>query len=328
MDQPVDVTTAYSEALVEIGRAFPNVVVLDADLPDSCMTEPFYKAFPGRAFDLGVAEQSLPTFAAGLALVGKIPFYNTFAVFAVHRGFDMIRQSVAYNRANVKIVGHAAGQSLGYAGPSHHTLEDISALRALPNMTILSPADALEARQMVRWMVEYDGPVYLRLSRAVVPPFHAPDYRFELGKTELARAGRDVSVFVTGDLIILALQLHDTLKAEGISAQVVSVPTLKPLPPQEIIRHAQSTRAAITLEDHNIIGGLGSAVAEIYAEYLQKPVKRIGIPDTFTESDDCDVLRAAYGLSLDAATKCVRELLGEVRVQRTPSSEFIQLIFE
>ena len=309
MDKPVDIATAYSEALIEIGRAFPNVVVLDADIPDSCMTEPFYKAFPGRAFDLGVAEQSLPTFAAGLALVGKIPFYNTFAVFAVRRGFDMIRQSVAYNRANVKIVGHAAGQSLGYAGPSHHTLEDISVLRALPNMTILSPSDAIEARQMMWWMVEYDGPVYLRLARVAVPPFHAPDYRFELGKTELVRAGSDVSVFVTGDLIMLALQLHDTLKAEGINVQVVNVPTIKPLLPQEIVCHGKSTRGAITLEDHNIIGGLGSAVAEIYAEYLQKPVKRIGIPDTFTESDDCDVLRGAYGLSVSETIKVTKSML-------------------
>ena len=308
MDKPKDITTAYSDALVEIGRAFPNVVVLDADIPDSCLTEPFYQAFPGRAFDLGVAEQSLPTFAAGLALVGKIPFYNTFAVFAVHRGLDMLRQSVAYNRANVKIVGHAAGQSLGYAGPSHHTLEDISVLRALPTITILSPSDASEARQMVWWIAEYDGPVYLRLSRAVVPAIHSPDYRFQVGKTELLRDGNDISVFVTGDLVMLALALHDKLAAEGIGVQVVNVPTLKPLPPEEIVRHGRKTRAALTLEDHNVFGGLGSAIAEIFAEHLQKPVKRIGIPDTFTESDDCEVLRAAYGLGLEERVSTLRKL--------------------
>jgi transketolase len=309
MSQAVDVTTAYSEALVEVGRAFPGVVVLDADIPDSCMTEPFYRAFPGRAFDLGIAEQSLPTFAAGLALVGKIPFYNTFAVFAVHRGLDMIRQSVAYNRANVKIVGHAAGQSLGYAGPSHHTLEDIAALRALPNMAILSPADAVEARQMVWWMAQHDGPVYLRLSRNPVDAFHAPDYRFDLGRTERLREGDDVSVFATGDLAALALALHDRLREEGIAAQVVNVPTLKPLPAEEIFRHGRLTRAALTIEDHNVFGGLGSAVAEIYAESLPKRVARLGIPDTFTESDDCSVLRDAYGLSLDDAQRAVRRIL-------------------
>lgn len=309
MTQARDVTTAYSEALVEVGGAFPNVVVLDADIPDSCMTEPFYRAFPGRAFDLGIAEQSLPTLAAGLALVGKIPFYNTFAVFAVHRGLDMIRQSVAYNRANVKIVGHAAGLSLGYAGPSHHALEDVAALRALPSLTILSPSDAVEVRQMVWWMAQYDGPVYLRLSRSAVPAIYAPDYRFEVGKTVRLREGSDVSVFVTGDLVVLALALHDRFAAEGIGVQVVTVPTLKPLPPEEILRHGRLTRAALTIEDHNVFGGLGSAVAEIYAEHLPKRVIRLGIPDTFTESDDCPVLRAAFGLSLEDAVRAVRRLL-------------------
>ena len=309
MSEAPDITTAFSQALVEVGAAYPNVVVLDADIPDSCMTEPFYAAYPERAFDLGVAEQSLPTIAAGLALTGKIPFYNTFAVFAVHRCFDMIRQSVAYNRANVKIIGHAAGQSLGYAGPSHHTLEDIAAMRALPHMVILSPSDAEETRQMVWWMAEYDGPVYLRLSRSRVPPVHAPGYRFQLGQMERLREGDDVSVFVTGDLVTLALQLHDHLGQRGISLQVVNVPTLKPLPPAAILAHAAQTRAGLTIEDHNVYGGLGSAVAEIYAEYLPKPLHRLGIPDTFTESDDREVLLNAYGVSLEAAVDRVHQLL-------------------
>jgi transketolase len=310
MAEILDIPTAFSQTLVEIGAAYENLVVLDADLADSCKTEPFYEPFPDRVFDLGVAEQSLPTFAAGLALTGKIPFYNTFAVFAVHRGFDMIRQSVAYNNANVKIIGHAAGQSLGYAGPSHHTLEDLAAMRALPNMTILCPSDAEETRQMLWWMAEYEGPVYLRLSRSRVPPIHAPNYRFAVGKTERLRDGADVSVFVTGDLIMLALELYDRLDAEGVGVQVINVPTLKPLPPEEIVRHGQETRAALTLEDHNIYGGLGSAVAEIYAEHLQKPVKRMGIPDTFTESDDLGVLLNAYGVSVEAAANVVHDLLG------------------
>jgi transketolase len=310
MDQAIDIPTAFSETLVEVGRAHENVVVLDADIADSCKTEGFHAAFPERAFDLGVAEQSLPTFAAGLALTGKIPFYNTFAVFAVHRGLDMIRQSVAYSRTNVKIIGHCAGQSLGYAGPTHHTVEDLSVMRALPHIVMLCPSDAEETRQMVWWMVEYEGPVYLRLSRSAVPSIHASDYQFEVSKTERLREGDDVSVFVTGDLALLALELHDAMKADDVGIQVINVPTLKPLPPKEIIRHGEHTRAAISIEDHNIIGGLGSMVAEIYAEHnLQKPLKRIGIPDTFTESDDRDVLLEAYGVSLEAATKVVRDLL-------------------
>ena len=304
-----DITKAYSEALVEVGRAFPSVVVLDSDIADSCQTEAFNHEFPERTFDLGVAEQSLPTFAAGLALVGKIPFYNSFAVFAVTRGVDMIRQSIAYNRANVKIVGHAAGQTMGYTGPSHHTLEDFSILRAIPGLTILNPCDAIETRQMVWAMAEYDGPVYLRLVRAAVPNPHQPGYRFEIGKAELMRDGGDLSIFVTGDLVILALQACSALAQQGVSAQVINVPTLKPLPSQEILQYGEQTRAALIIEDHNILGGLGSAVAEVYAERLCKPIRRMGIPDVFTESDEGAVLREAYGLNLEHALELAMECL-------------------
>jgi transketolase len=309
MTEIEDIPTAYSRTLVEIGEAFPDVIVLDADLADSCKTEAFNEAFPERTFDLGVAEQSLPTFAAGLALVGKIPIYNTFAVFAVHRGFDMVRQSIAYNQANVKIVGHAAGQAMGYAGPSHHTLEDLAAVRALPGFVILCPGDAVETRQMMHWMVQHQGPVYLRLSRAKVPPFYGPDEAFEVGRTLCVREGRDLSIYSCSDLITLALEAHEQLAQHGVSAQVVHVSTLKPLPAEEILRHAVRTRAAISLEDHSIYGGLGSAVAEIYAEHLDAPVKRMGIRDTFTESDDCDVLRASYGLSMDDISLAAEALL-------------------
>jgi transketolase len=307
---PEEMTSAYGAALVEVGRAFPNVVVLDSDIADSCKTEAFRAAFPARSVDLGVAEQSLPSVAAGLALVGKIPFYNSFAAFAVSRGVDIIRQSVAYNRANVKIVGHAAGQSMGYTGPSHHTLEDIAILRSIPGITILSPCDAVEARQMVWKMAEQRGPMYLRLTRSTMPNVHAEEYRFEIGKTERLREGDDVTLFVTGDLVMLALDIHEALRQEGIGAQVVNVPTLKPLPAEEILRHGRLTAGALTIEDHSVYGGLGSAVAEIYAEHLTKPVRRLGIPDTFTESDEGDVLRAAYGLNQERAVAQVWEMLG------------------
>jgi transketolase len=309
MSETVDIATAYAQALVEAGGLFPNLIVLDADLPDSCITEPFNRAYPQRTFDLGIAEQSLPTFAAGLALMGKIPFYNTFAVFAVTRGLDMVRQSIAYNHANVKIVGHAAGQSLGYAGPSHHSLEDISAMRAIPNLVILSPCDAEQTRQMVLWMADYNGPVYLRLPRSKVPAQHDPDYRFEVSKCELIFDGKDISIFTTGDLIGTARELRQKLLAEHIEAQVVNVPTLKPLPAEEILLYGRQTRAGLTIEDHNVFGGLGSAVAEIYAEFLEQPLKRIGIPDTFTESDDREVLLEAYGVSAGQALQAAHQLL-------------------
>ena len=178
MNAPIEITAAFGKALVEAGRANPTVVVIDSDIADSCMTEAFRAEFPERSIDLGVAEQSLPTIAAGLALTGKIPFYNSFAPFAALRGVDMIRQSIAYNRANVKIVGHAAGQTMGYTGPSHHTVEDVATLRAIPNLTILIPCDGTEVTQMVSEMVRHDGPVYLRLVRATVPDVHTPGYRF------------------------------------------------------------------------------------------------------------------------------------------------------
>ncbi len=306
---PQDIPSAYGDALVAIGKAFPEVIVLDSDIADSCKTEAFKQAFPDRSIDLGVAEQSLPSFAAGLALVGKTPFYNSFAAFAVERGVDIIRQSIAYNRANVKIVGHAAGQSMGYTGPSHHTLEDIAVLRSLPGMTILSPCDAEETRQMVWAMAEHKGPIYLRLARSAVPDVHAAGYQFVIGKTERLREGSDISIFVTGDMVMLALELYEALETEGIHAQVVNVPTIKPLAADEILEHGSLTRAALTIEDHNIIGGLGSAVAEIYAEHLARPLARLGIPDTFTESDEGDLLRAAYGLNRDAALAKVYSVL-------------------
>lgn len=293
-----DITAAYGQALIDLAEQNSNVVVLDADVADSCQTDAFAKKFPQRTFELGVAEQSLPTFSAGLALCGKIPFYNCFAPFAVGRSFDMIRQTLCYMRANVKIAGHCAGQSMGYTGPTHHTIEDIGALRTLPNMVILNPCDAEEARQMTFAAAGYNGPVYLRLVRMDVPAVHGPDYKFQIGKTDCLRQGSDVSLFVTGDMAGKCLSLANAIQQQhGLSVQVVNVPTLKPLAPQEIIAYGEQTRAAITVEDHSIIGGLGSLVCEIYSENLGKPVKRIGILDRFTESAPCEDLREKHGLS-------------------------------
>ncbi len=309
MPEREDLSAAFGKALEDLGRSHPAVVVLDTDIADSCHTEAFRRAYPDRAFDLGVAEQSLPTFAAGLALCGKIPFCNSFAVFAVTRGLDMIRQSVCYNRANVKIVGHAAGQTMGYTGPSHHTLEDIAALRSLPGMAIVTPCDAVELRQLVIALADWPGPAYLRLPRTAVPALHGPGYRFEMGKMDRLAEGGDVTLFSHGDLVHLALAAREELRARGIAARVVNAPCLKPLAEEEILRQGAGTRAALVVEDHSVMGGLGSAVAEAYARRLLAPVVRIGIPDTFTESDEFVALREKVGISVPAVVRAAAELL-------------------
>jgi transketolase len=292
----IDMARAYGDALVELGRSNPAVVVVDSDLSDSCQTETFRKEFPDRGFDIGISEQSLPTISAGLALCGKIPFYNTFAVFAVTRGLDMIRQSVCYNKANVKIVGHSAGQTMGYTGPSHHTIEDIAVMRALPGMAILSPSDAMEVKQMVLAMAEWCGPVYLRLPRASVPVVHVPSYSFTFGKVDCIADGRDVTVFSHGEVVGMALEARKELAHQGISARVVNVPCIKPL-------------SESAIEDHSVIGGLGGFVAESYSRWLKKPVVRIGIPDTFTESDEYPALLEKFGVSILAIVEGAKEVL-------------------
>jgi transketolase len=298
MSDQNDFAKVYAEALVAVGERFASVVVLDTDLPDSCNTQNFGKRFPERTWDIGIAEQSLPTIAAGLALCGRIPICNSFAVFAVHRGVDMIRQSVCYNRANVKIVGHAAGQSMGYTGPSHHTLEDIALLRALPGMTIFQPSDGIELAQMVPAMVELDGPVYLRIPRIVVEPVHGNDYVFRVGAPDLIKEGNDITIFATGEPVRRVLTLAGKLEqAHGLSVQVVNIPTLKPLDVAAVVALARKTRGAVTVEDHNVYGGLGGAIAEIYSEHVQQPVLRVGIGDTFTESASGSALQERYGAS-------------------------------
>ena len=287
----------YGDTLVKIGKLYPDVIVIDADLPDSCKTEKFAKEFPDRVWDIGIAEQSLPTISAGLALCDKIPIYNSFAVFAVHRGVDMIRQSICYNNANVKIVGHAAGLSMGYTGPSHHTIEDLALLRALPGMCILQPSDGIELEKMMYKMVDHCGPVYLRLPRASVPVYHKENYEFNIGQPDVICDGTDISLFVTGDLCYKAITLMDNLRDRNLSIQLINIPSIKPLDVESIIRLGIKTKGAVTLEDHSIIGGLGSLISEIYSEFLGKPVKRVGINDTFTESAEAELLRDDYGLS-------------------------------
>jgi len=309
MSGKIDFAKVYSDTLLEIGAEDPRVVVVDSDLPDSCCTEAFGKRFPNRSWDIGIAEQNLPLVSAGLAMAGLVPVYHSFAVFAVHRGIDMIRQSVAYNKANVKIVGHAAGQSMGYTGPSHHTLEDIAVLRAIPGIAILQPSDGRELEEMMQFMVRHDGPLYLRVPRISVPNYHGNDWKFEYGEPEVVEDGDGVTVFASGELVTEFLAMKNQLEEElGLSTRLVNVGTLKPVETEAIVRLGVDTAGAVTLEDHNVIGGLGSLVAEAYAECLAKPVRRIGIKDTFTESAEGRLLRERYGMSYQV----IRDAIGNV----------------
>jgi len=295
----IDIARAYGEALVEIGKKFPEVVSVDADLAESCYSHLFREHFPERTVEVGVAEATAMMVGAGLALSGKIPFVNTFAVFATSRVFDQVRQVIAYGKVNVKIIGSGGGLSLGYAGASHHAIEDLALVRALPNMTVVVPADSIETRLMLHAITELDGPVYMRLSRAKIPPIYTEDYIFSLNKAVVLRPGNDVTLFATGDMVSKALDAANHLAEKDISAEVINVHTLKPLDYKTIARSAGKTGAAITIEDHNIIGGLGGAIAECLAEHCPTPMRRIGLQDTFCESDDTEVLRKAYGLTVD-----------------------------
>jgi len=300
---------AYGRALVELGRQDERVVVLDADLSKSTKTEYFAKEFPDRFFNMGIAEQSLMGTAAGLALGGKIPFASTFAVFATGRAFDQVRNSIAYPRLNVKIAATHAGITVGEDGASHQSVEDLALMRAIPNMTVLVPADAVEARQAVFAAAKYEGPVYLRLGRMNVPVIYGEDYRFEIGRAHWLKKGRDVTIIACGVMVALALEASRDLEGEGLSIGVLNMSTLKPLDKEAVLTVAQESKALVTAEEHSIIGGLGSAVAEVLAEEHPKPLKRIGIPDTFGESGTPDELMLKYGLTVEDIKKAVREVL-------------------
>jgi transketolase len=310
-----DVATAFGKALVELGEKNPRVVIVEADLADSCKSDLFRDRFPERTVDVGVAEASAVAVGAGLAYSGKIPYVNTFAVFAAARTFDQVRQLVAYSHANVKICGSAGGLSLGYAGSSHHSLEDIAVMRSQPNMIVVCPSDAIETRQMVHAIAEIDGPVYLRLSRAKKPLLYDENYRLKIGEAVILREGADIALFATGDMVYEALEAAGMLAERGISAEVVNIHTIKPLDVETVVSVAQKTGAVVTVEDHSIIGGLGGAIAECLGEHMPTPMRRIGLRDTFCESDSTNVLREAYGM----APRHIVEAALEVLEMRTAS---------
>ena len=288
---------AYGQALAELGALNDKVVVLDADLSKSTKTNDFKKVFPERFFNMGIAEQNLLGTAAGFAAAGKIRFASSFAVFAVGRAYDQIRNSIAYPKLNVKIAATHAGLTVGEDGGSHQMLEDIALMRALPNMTVIVPADGVETKQVIMAAAAYDGPVYIRLGRPKVPVLFDESYQFEIGKGVVLKDGADVTLVAAGIMVSKAMEAAEALAADGISAAVVNISTIKPLDQQLIIEMAQKTGAMVACEEHNIYGGLGSAVAEVLVEHCPVPMARVGVEDSFGESGLPDELLEKYGLT-------------------------------
>ena len=307
---------AYAETLVELCKADERIVVLDADLSASTMTQQFGKAFPGRFFNTGIAEQNLMSVAGGLAAAGKTVFASTFAVFATGRAYDQVRVAIAHNRLNVKIAATHSGLTAGEDGASHQALEDIALMRALPNMTVVVPADATEAAQAVRVAAAQQGPFYIRLGRPPVPVLFGADYRFELGRARSLAQGSDVAVFATGHMVAVALEAARLLAAEGISAEVVNVSTIKPLDVEAVVAAARKCGAAVTVEEHSIIGGLGSAVAEALSENFPVRLRRVGVRDVFGESGKPAELLKAYGLSPECVVAACNEVIAWKRQGR------------
>ncbi|MBI2657884.1 transketolase family protein [Candidatus Woesearchaeota archaeon] len=289
----------YGKALLELGKQNQNVVALDADLSDSTRSEYFAKQFPDRFFSMGIAEQDLIGAAAGLAFSGKIAYASTFAIFS-ERAYEFIRNIVSRNKLNVKIAGSHAGIFTGEDGKSAQAIEDIAIYRALPNMIVLQPCDSVEAEKMVFALADYKGPSYMRMHRNPVPVIHKADYKFEIGKGEVLKQGKDAVIFATGTLVHEALKAAEILEKEGIKVYVVNIHTIKPLDNNLVIELAKKTNCVVTAEDHNVIGGLGSAVAEVLSENFPCRMKRIGLQDKYAESGKPDELYKKYGLDAES----------------------------
>jgi transketolase len=300
---------AYGETLAELGGENKDIVALDADLSGSTKTSLFAKKYPERFFNMGIAEANMMGTAAGLAAAGKVPFISTFAVFAVGRAWEQMRQSVAYPKANVKIVATHGGITVGEDGGSHQSVEDIAIVRAVPNMTVIVPADGVETRMAIRAAAAHRGPFYIRLGRNKVPTIFGEDYCFEIGKGCQMAAGSDLTFVATGLMTAQALAAAGLLQKEGISARVVHISTIKPLDQDIILAAAMETGAIVTCEEHSVIGGLGGAVAEFLGEQHPVPMKRVGIRDRFGTSGKAEELMKYFGLLPEDLVEAAREVL-------------------
>ena len=301
---------SYGNALAECGKDFPDLVVLDADLAGATKTGIFQKAFPDRHIDCGIAECNMTGIAAGLATCGKIPFISSFAMFAAGRNFEQVRNSIGYPHLNVKIGATHAGITVGEDGATHQCNEDVALMRTIPGMTVIVPSDDVEARAAVRAALEFNGPVYLRFGRAAVPVINdKPGYKFEIGKGVKLTEGSDVTIVATGICVDSALNAAELLKADGISAEVINIHTIKPIDKDIIIESAKKTGKVVTVEEHSVIGGLGSAVCDVLAENLPTPVKKIGVQDVFGESGSAGELVKKFGLDGEGVYKSVKEFI-------------------
>ena len=299
---------SYGNALVELGAEHDNLIVLDADLAAATKTGVFKKAYPDRHIDCGIAECNMMGIAAGLSTTGIVPFASTFAMFAAGRAFEQVRDSIGYPHLNVKIGATHAGISVGEDGATHQCNEDIALMRTIPGMVILNPADDVEAKACVKAAYEYNGPVYLRFGRLAVPVINdRPDYKFELGKGVVLREGKDVTIVATGLCVSSALEAAEKLAADGIDAKIINIHTIKPLDEELIVAAAKETGKVVTVEEHSVIGGLGSAVCDALAEKCPVPVKKIGVQDVFGESGPAAALLAKYKLDGEGVYEQVKE---------------------
>jgi transketolase len=309
VEQEVSVREAYGKTLVELGMENQDVVVLDADLSKSTMTQIFAREFPERFFDCGIAEQNLVGIAAGLAASGKIPFASTFAVFAPGRCFDQIRMSIAQPQLNVKLVVTHGGISIGEDGTSHQAIEDLALICSLPGFTVIVPADAIETEQAVKAAAANFGPFYIRLCRPKIPLVYGEDYRFKLGKAVTMRKGKDATIIAIGLMVKAALEAAQNLESEGIDCRVLNMSTLKPIDEAAILKAAAETGAIVTAEEHLEHGGLGSAVARVVARYHPVPMELVAIKDTYAKSGKPAELLERYGLTARDIEKAVRSAI-------------------
>lgn len=303
---------AYGDALVEIGKENKNLVVLEADLGKSTMSCFFQDAYPERYFEMGIAEQNMASTAAGLSLTGKIPFINSFAVFASGRAYDQIRQGICIPKLNVKICGSSSGLSDFGDGSTHQCIEDMATMRAIPNMTVLVPADAVETAKMVRAMVKTHGPMYIRINRNDLPIYTPEEGDFEIGRLYRIKEGRDVVIFANGVMVSKAVKASEILQSEGISAEIINVSTIKPLDVEGVVETVSRFGGVVTAEEHTVIGGLGSAISEAMAGRIQRPVEYVGVRDEFgTSALGYEELLKEYGLTENEIVAAVKKVLGK-----------------
>ncbi|MHB0896811.1 MAG: transketolase family protein [Spirochaetales bacterium] len=304
--------SAYGTALVELGKKYPEIVALEADLGKSTQSVMFKAEFPDRHFEMGIAEQNMASTAAGLALAGKMPFMHTFAVFASGRAYDQLRNSICIPKLNVRICGSSSGLSDYSDGKTHQSIEDMSIMRAIPNMTVLCPADSIEVMKLMECLHDFKGPVYIRINRNDLPLIYPEFEEYHIGKITKMRDGSDAAIFACGVMVSIALKAADALEKEGISTRVLNVGTIKPLDREAVIAYAQGVRAIVTAEEHTVMGGLGSAILEALRSASHAPVEFVGVQDRFgTSAENYELILEKYGLTSEAIAGSVRSLLGK-----------------